>query len=388
MPWMVMSIRRRFFIVYSFILIPVFWVIVISCGGILFIVKNKTQYLDANKLDSFFAKLEGEHLALASQVKALLTDKKNIKFDEITDKRKSRLGAFLYGDKRKKFEDFMPYLKQLLSRIESYHLDIHSSISEIIKIIKPVTVDPDLSGFIIEKKMELVHFFFKLNEFLVKKKFEVDITADDHLCSLGTWLYSEKVNREFGTNNKLSEIIKALKNSHKKLHSSVVEIQQLYKNNHTGKSFMIFEDLNGLHKDRIKAQKCLTKERDVVNVLFKTKFTPYFKESLMHLDKLQNETKHILDCTMAANKIYETKILPAVISSQIIFCKLREEIRKHVMSDKKMLYQLKAAKQYVSFVRIILVAAICIIISFFISKSIALILLIRSGKINKGVKKN
>ncbi len=84
-------------------------------------------------------------------------------------------------------------------------------------------------AFLLEKEIDHLKWVSKLNDlFLNNKVTTLEIETDDHKCSLGKWLYGDKVQAIADRNKHYAELISAIKEPHKRLHQSAIAIGKLY----------------------------------------------------------------------------------------------------------------------------------------------------------------
>jgi len=232
MSWTNMTFGKRIAVGFGVVLILLAVVGVMSYTGVGGIVTDAGQVIDGNKLDANLAQKEVDHLNWANQVNALLTDDEVITLDVETDDHKCAFGIWLYGEGRKEAEVMVPSLAPLLREIEEPHRKLHESAIEIGKHFQQA--DTHLPGFLATKEVEHQVWVAKINELFMDNLSELKVETDDHKCGLGIWLHGEGAKKAAEGHPELAGLIEAMKEPHRKLHQSAVEIQKVYKQVHPG----------------------------------------------------------------------------------------------------------------------------------------------------------
>ncbi|MDY6845442.1 MAG: CZB domain-containing protein, partial [Thermodesulfobacteriota bacterium] len=232
MKWDDLTIGKKVFVGFGVVSIMLVVVVVIAYSGVRSIVGNAGQVINGNKLDGILAQKELDHLSWAGKVNALLTDNNITELDVQTDDHQCSFGKWLYGEERKEAEKLVPKLAPFLKEIEEPHRMLHESAIAIDTHFEQS--DPTLPAFLAAKELDLLKWVVKVNEIISKNLPEFNVITDDHECPLGKWLHGEGSKKIISGNAEFAKLIEPLKESHKKLHQSAIEIQNVYKKMHPG----------------------------------------------------------------------------------------------------------------------------------------------------------
>ncbi|MDY7033966.1 MAG: methyl-accepting chemotaxis protein [Thermodesulfobacteriota bacterium] len=227
-----LTIGKKNTLGFGVVLILLGLVVVLSFTGVGGIVKNAEHVIDGNRMDGMLAQMEVDHLNWAGQVNALLTDDTITELHVETNHRKSNFGKWLYGDGRKEAEKLVPSLSPILKDIERPHRKLHESAIAIRENFKQA--DPTLPGYLATRELDLLEWVVQVNEIFSKNLPGLDVNTDDHKCLLGQWLYGDGAKKAAAGDEEFAQLIKPLKESHKRLHQSAIEIQEVYKKIHPG----------------------------------------------------------------------------------------------------------------------------------------------------------
>jgi len=241
MSWKDMSFGKKIAAGFGVVLILLAVVGVMSYIGVGSIVLNAVQVIEGNKLDGNLAQKEVDHLNWANKVNALLTNDKVTTLAVETDDYKCAFGKWLYGEGRKQAEAMVPTLAPMLKEIEEPHRKLHESAIAIGKHFQQA--DVHLPGFLAIKEVEHHLWVGELDKLFMDNLPELKIQTDDHKCALGIWLHGEGAKKAVEGKPELARLLEALKEPHRKLHQSAVEIQKVYKQVHPG--------LRNILKDRL-----------------------------------------------------------------------------------------------------------------------------------------
>jgi methyl-accepting chemotaxis protein len=241
MNWKDMSFGKKIAVGFGVTLILASVIASLSITGIGDIVFNASQVIDGNKLDGNLAQKEVDHLNWANEINALLTDEKVTTLMVETDDHKCGFGLWLYGEGRKEAEAMVPSLAPLLKEIEEPHRKLHESAIDIGKHFKQA--DVQLPGFLAIKEVEHHLWVGEIDKLFMENLPGLEVETDDHKCALGMWLHGEGAKKAVEGKPELARLMDALKEPHRKLHQSAVEIQKVYKQVHPG--------LRNILKDRL-----------------------------------------------------------------------------------------------------------------------------------------
>lgn len=334
-----MTLRTKIAIAFGTVLTLLATIGGLSLTGVTGTVRNARQVIAGNGLDGQLAQREVDHLNWANQVNCLLTSAQGTELRVETDEHKCELGKWLYGEQRKQAEGLVPKLIPLLKEIEGPHRRLHESASIIGKTFRQA--DVELPGFLASREADHLRWVAKVSELFLKKLPALDIETDDHMCKMGKWLYGEEAKQSSAKSPDLAPLIEALKEPHRKLHESAVEIQQVWVPARPEAAIQIYETMT----------------------------TPALNETAIALSNLRAAAEESLAGLHRANHIYAEQTMPALKAVQGLLQKAREEARKSIMTDTAML---RAAQ--VTRVEVVVISVIAIMVgvflAFFIGKGI------------------
>ncbi len=267
MKWKDISLQGKFGIGFGSILVLLILVGGWAIFGIDRIVDNSAQVIDNNKLDGLLAQYEVDYLNWNNKVNALLTDELVTRLDVETDSRKSAFGKWLYGEGRQKAEILVPGLAPLLKKIEAPHRKLHESA---ITIAEGFTqADTLLPGLLAVTEIDLLQWAHKIEDVFSIDLPQVYVETDYRLSNLGKWLYSEEAGKMAEGDEELARLLEAIKEPHKRLYESAIEIRKTYEQIHPGLITTLLTRLDDLHREvaavsagMIKKEKSLNIEKD------------------------------------------------------------------------------------------------------------------------------
>ncbi|MBF0258204.1 MAG: CZB domain-containing protein [Desulfamplus sp.] len=306
--------------------------------GVGTIVGNAEVVIKGNRLDGMLAQKEVDHLNWASAVNNLLTNENVTHLEVQTDPTQCAFGKWLYGPERKTAETLIPSLIPLFKSIESPHNTLHHSAVEISKVFRPV--DISMGNFLMEKKVDHLIWTHKVKDvFINQNTTRIDVQTDCTQCSMGKWLYSEKIRSLMLADPEFDQLVQALKPPHEKLHSSVIEINRLLESG----------------------------QRDGA-INYYSEFTDKFAhETLEKLDALFLWHKERLEGMLKANKVYATETLPSLEQTQSMLQQIRAEARANIMTEDVMLdsaHHTRSAVMVISIIAVIAGLGLAFIITY------------------------
>lgn len=130
--WRNSSLARKCFISFGIVLLFLVtlgaWAI-LGIGGI---VSNAEAVIVGNQLKAELLQREVDHLSWASKLSDFVQDKSSRELTVQADPTQCGFGKWYYSDKRKKVEESLPSVRELLSRIESPHKELHGTAVDIL----------------------------------------------------------------------------------------------------------------------------------------------------------------------------------------------------------------------------------------------------------------
>jgi len=197
-------------------------------------------------LDGNLAQKEVDHLNWANHVSALLTDDDITTLNVQTDPHKCGFGQWLYGEGRREAEKAVPSIAPLLTEIEQYHGDLHTSAIEIGEHFRQA--DAMLPGLLAAREVDHLVWTEKINALFMKNLPRLELQTDPTKCAFGRWLGSEETHEATAADPEYARLVDACKEPHSKLHTSAVAIQGVWQQRHEG----LIDILNGRLADHRK----------------------------------------------------------------------------------------------------------------------------------------
>ena len=131
MTWKNISLTGKFALGFGVTLLLLSVIAGWAILGVTNIVSNANEVIDGNALRAEMIQREVDHLNWAANVNALLTDDHVTELTVETDPHKCAFGKWYYGEGRKKAEELVPALQEVLARLEDPHRKLHESAVDI-----------------------------------------------------------------------------------------------------------------------------------------------------------------------------------------------------------------------------------------------------------------
>ena len=297
--------------------------------GVESIVGNAREVIDGNKLDGNLAQKEVDHLIWADKVNSFLNDAKVTQLKVQLDPRKCAFGRWYYGEGREMAERELPSLKPLLAKIEKPHTELHKSAKEIKDVFKQP--HPGFLTALTNILLKHTQWVNKISTDLVtfhKKpagKFSFGVQLDPTKCALAKFLDRPGTRGMIARLPEMAKVFKKLEAPHEKLHKSAALIEAELSRGDLQAARRIFETqtLVYLHQVRGLLQKALAVEKSLV------------------------------DGYAEARNVFTIKTQPSLHKVQNALAEIREEAKKHVMTDKAMLAAAANTRSAVSIVALV-----------------------------------
>jgi methyl-accepting chemotaxis protein len=229
---MAMTVGKRIGLGFGVVLVLLAVVGVWTFLGITSMTNSGHDAVVKNELIANLKGKEIDHLNWVNKVNALLTDENVTKLSVQTDDHKCGFGKWLYSDARKAGEAAVPALADILKKIEAHHGDLHASAIEIGEQF--CQADATLPQFLAEKEVDHLKWTAKCEKLFLENLEKLEITTDDHKCSLGKFIHGEAGKKIADSDPKLAKLIEAIKTPHANLHATAIEIQSTWKQTHPG----------------------------------------------------------------------------------------------------------------------------------------------------------
>lgn len=211
-----------------------------------------------------------------------------------------------------------------------------------------------LGKTIAEKEVDHLNWTAKVSAFLLDENFmELDVQTDDHKCGFGKWLYSDERRQAETVFPSIIPLLKNLEEAHHKLHESVLHIKEVFKQG------------DGTSSD-VSDQSRVTRswsEKDIIESL------PLLNETDESIINMKKDAQEKITPMDKAKEIYAIETIPALNAVRKGLKYMRNELKKHVLTDEAIRHKISATKRNVIFV-----CAICIVLgiitAFFMARII------------------
>ncbi|MCF8045354.1 MAG: CZB domain-containing protein [Desulfarculaceae bacterium] len=387
MKWRNMTIGKKISAGFGLTLILLVALVFLTNSGVGKIVRNAKEVIDGNKLDGTLAQKEVDHLNWASHVANFLNDDDTTELAVQTDPHKCGFGKWYYGEGREFAEKQIPSLAPILDRIEEPHKQLHGSAIKIKKLFKQA--DADLPAFFTAKEVDHLEWINKVQGIFAENPEKLEITTDDHACSLGRFMYGEKGRELRKSDARFAELIERIREPHKRLHESAIAIQDIWRRKHPGLINVLRARLNDhrkwarnvlqsivkekkievetdpeqcafgrwlnsdktrklmqtwpefgsalseliplhrtLHKSVVKIKGLYSKEEKLM--MYESKTVPalqMIEEHFSHVIQLENKN---VQAQMKAREIFEKRTLPALEETQTLLANLQERAKENL----------------------------------------------------------
>ena len=353
MKWKNLTIGKKIAVGFGVVLVLLTAVGLLSYTGVGSIVNNAKQVIEGNKLDGMLAQKEVDHLNWVSKVNALLTDDKVTTLQVETDDHKCGFGKWLYGEERKEAERLVPSLAPLFKEIEEPHHKLHETAIAIGKVFKQANAE--LAVQLTEREVDHLKWASQIRDVFLKGSDKLNVETDPTKCALGKWLHSEAAKKAYENGGmEFKKVWDEMVTAHKILHESAIDIQ-----------------------------KNLTVSLETARKAFDEKTLPILDQTLKLIEALKEEARHELAGMEEAKLIFATQTAPALQMVQWNLHKIRDEAKKHIITDEAMLNAAQGTKRNVTIVGIAAIV-IGILLAFFIPRGIVAVLRRMSGQMDEG----
>jgi methyl-accepting chemotaxis protein len=308
MRWKDMSLKGKFGVGFGLVLALLVAVALWAVLGIGGIVSNAGQVIDGNKLRGEFVQKIVDHLNWAAEVNRYLTDEEVNELHVQLDPTKCGFGKWYYGEGRERAEVLVPELRSLMDQVEQPHIHLHESAKEIQNHY--VVVDPDLGGFLREKKVDHLNYTHAVkNVFLDPSITSVDVQLDWTKCSLGKWLYSDEVAAKRANDKRFDAAVAPVYEPHKDLHQSVADIDRMVR--------------SGLRSQALDA--------------FQRRSMPAMEQTLGKLNGVIAWHDAQMQGFQKAMNVYATRTQPNLDQVQGLLGQAKDVVTANIMTDEQML---------------------------------------------------
>ena len=309
MKWKDLKLGSKFFIAFGLIIALLILVSYWSINGIGGIVGNAEEVIEGNKLRTEMEDKYVQHLLWSKQVNQLLTDQDVTELDVETNPHQCAFGKWYYGEGRKHAESVAPELKSLFERFEEPHTHLHESAIAIDGVFEQA--DRQMSDQLHTVYGEHLSWMHSVKDALLEGRGvrEIGVETDDHQCNLGKWMYSEEVKSKKDQYSELAGIINRIEEPHRRLHQSVIQIEQRLRQGNVSGGERYYYDIT----------------------------EPAANQVLAGLQEIIRWNDQHLAGMEEANRIYNDQTLQHLDQMGMLFDQVIEDSKGYIMTDQAML---------------------------------------------------
>ena len=304
-----LTISKKISLGFSVVIVLLVTIVVWSVLGIGGIVGNAKEVIGGNKLKAEIIQREVDHLNWAKALCATFTDDTVREVNVQVDPTKCAFGKWYYSEERRKAEEAIPALKDVLADIEEYHTALHTSAQEIAETY--VYVDLDQGSFLRDMKTAHQEWNLKIANIFLEDNpggFK-DVQLDHTKCTFGKWLYSDAKTELLKDHPELIDIYNTLLKDHEALHKSAQVIKEQY----------------------------WAGGREAAIDYFAGETQSYMRKTLGGINKIVEWHNSGTEGMKKAQEIYAVKTTPALKSVQDILHRIVTTTEENVMTDEQML---------------------------------------------------
>jgi len=305
MAWKDLSLTWKFVVGFGslilIILLTGFW----SLYGVSGIIGNAEEVIDGNKLRGEIVQREVDHLNWAAQLSAYLNDESVTELNIQTDPHKCGFGKWYYGEGRQEAEKLVPQLSGDLRAIEQPHKDLHASAIKIARLNN--SIDLHLPEFLAEKEVDHLKWVNAVYDYLLLKKNSLEVQKDDHLCSLGQFIYGDEGKKLAAIDGRFASLLQSIQEPHRRLHASAIRIENLHGN------------------------------RDEAQQVFRGETLAALTDTQAVLKQIKDHTSEMISQVQQARGIYASETVPSLETVQGLLHDIVKVASDHIMTDDQML---------------------------------------------------
>ena len=334
-----LSIKAKLTWGFGIVLVLFMGTVIWAITGIGNIVHDAENTINGNQIRSLIEKKIIEHMDWGAKVSRFITNKEVDELDVSEDYKQCGLGSWYYSEERKNAEEEFPSIKPLLAKLEEPHRKLHESVKEI-KANYDKGFERGLVSFLNNKKVDHLKWMNNVMQVFHEEDMDrVQVETDFHKCGLGKWLYSEELKEHMKEDPELAKNVEPIFEPHKKLHSSVVSInEQLDRGN-----------------------------LEQAEEIFKQETEKYAAQTLGAINDMiawQNERKKQMQ---KVEQIFAQQTQPALEKVKSLLHDVNLKVKENTMSDEVMLSEASATRT-----TMIVIAAVALPIGIVIAVFIAL----------------
>lgn len=290
--WKNALLKTKFTLTFGTIGVAIIILSLLSNLGIYEIVIDTQTIIDSGDTQSKIEHYHATHLQWVARVTRLLNDDNITELNLETDHTLCEFGKWYYGEERKRAEELVPGMSEILKKFEEPHLALHRSAIEIDKVFQQG--NSKLSESLTEIKISHLLWMNQLESALLTGRVNYQLQLDPTQCRFGKWIQSNEAQQTITQNPEIADLLNNLQQPHQQLHASASEINRLLQNGETQKA------------------------RDIFN----RQTSRYAKQTITNLDSVIQWNYLRLQAMAKADSIYSTTTIPAIDELSILFDEL------------------------------------------------------------------
>lgn len=303
--WKNALLKTKFTITFGTIALAIIILALISNLGIYGIVTDTETITESGNIQSKIEHYHATHLQWVASLNRLLTDDNVSELNLETDHTLCEFGEWYYGEERKRAEELVPAMSEILEKFEKPHHTLHQSAIEIDKVFRQG--NHELSESLTEIKVSHLLWINQLESALLKERANYQIQLDPKQCAFGKWILSEEAQQTMTQNPEIADLLDNLHQPHQQLHSSAREINRLLQNGQAQKARDIFNRQTSL----------------------------YAEQTLTNLDSVIHWNYQRQQAMAKADSIYSNSTIPAIDQLSVLFKELIEETNAVIEANNK-----------------------------------------------------
>ncbi len=326
---------------------------------------GKVYSVADSELPGFIANKLNDHLEWTATIQRTILD--NDEHIEIqTDHTLCGFGKWLYSDAAVKTAASDSELRNLLEQIKEPHKRLHSSAKKIISSYRQVH-----EGLLDTLRIRLDDHR-KWTAVIAKGLMagsQIRVETNPEKCGFGKWLASDDVANLMAKEPKFNDLLTQVKIPHNALHKSAIAIYKAVEKGDFKQAKTIFNTRTTKHlvtiaeffEQAINYESSLVAGQKKAIQIFKKDALPELSIIKALLSKFQHRAQSMLEDQQKAAVIYANKTVPNLKIVQENLGKLREDVKKNMLTDQAMLKAATLTKRNVA-----IIAAIAIVAGLFL----------------------
>lgn len=338
--WKDALLKTKFTLTFGTIGVAIVILALLSNLGIYGIVNDTQTIIDSGDTQSKIEHYHATHLQWVAGVTRLLNDDNVTELNLETDHTLCEFGKWYYGEERKRAEDLVPGMSEILKKFEEPHHALHGSAIEIDKMFQQG--NSKLSESLTEIKISHLLWMNQLESALLAGRVNYQLQLDPEQCAFGKWILSEEAQQTMTQNPEIADLLNNLQQPHQQLHASAREINRLLQNGETQKA-----------KD-----------------IFNRQTSRYAKQTITNLDSVIQWNYLRLQAMAKADSIYSTTTIPAINELSILFDELIVESNEVIEANNEEILLKELAMRTTTLIISIIIIILTIFAGIFFTRFI------------------